>query len=330
MASIDTSTGKIVTPPVPSVVTPTVAPPTASTVYSAGNLASASAGTTTVNPILDEYTQYMNSPELQAAKAKTAEIQSAINAEKAGLRSTTTGLEYQNQQALGTTGASMNLIGTQVGRASSLASDRISALGDQYSSALAYQQGLEQTAREKYNIIAEERSRVKSLIAQTGNQAGILATDTFEVATDKAYKWQKAQDKKAEKKAQEKADEEEKKNLKSLIAKLGGSTKNSKGGSLNLSKLRKEYERLTGEQYKKEQSRADQEWAMKVAAHNKSMASGDVKDVKAADAAFEKDAKAYAESVAKGDITREDAARFLKTYHPGYDENVIYDLIPDA
>lgn len=191
MASINQNTGEIVTTPVPSVVQiPAVATPTASTVYSSDNIASAASGTPTVNPILDEYTQYMNSPELQAAKAKTAEIQGAINAEKAGLRSTTTGLEYQNQGALGTTGASMNLIGTQVGRASSLASDRISALGDQYTGALTYQQGLEQTAREKYSIIANERQN-KLILSTQYPGAGISATDSYETINKKVTDYQK-------------------------------------------------------------------------------------------------------------------------------------------
>lgn len=301
MASIDNTGLPVTTPPVPTLAPVPV--PTAQTVYSAPNITqTATNPVKAVNPVLEEYNQYMNSPELLAAKAKLTATQQALNAEKAGLRSTTTGLEYQNDQALGTTGASVNLIGRQVGRASELSTNRQSALADTYNSDLAYVQGLEKTANDQYNIISQEKDKIRSLIAQTGNQAGIKTTDTFEQATDKAYKWQKKEEKKASEKAKEVTKEAEKKDLKKLVISVGGSTKNKKGGSLSSKELQKEYERISGESYKKQQSRSDQEWAMKVAQYNKSMSGGSTTKL---DSLLEKAAsmgsggREWAESVAK-------------------------------
>lgn len=277
MASIDSSTGQIVTPPAPTIAPVPV--PTATSVYSAPNITQAATNPVApVNAAVEEYNAYMNTPELTTARNSVSQLQQAINSEKAGLRNTTTGLEYQNESALGTTGASINLIGRQVGRANELSSNRQSALGDQFSAATAYLQGLENTRKEQYSVYTQEKQRIQSLIAQTGNQAGILPTDTFEVATEKAFKWEKDQKKKAEKKAKEASDKAEKDALKSAIAKVGGSTKNAKGGSLSTSELKKQYEKLTGDAYKKEQSRSDQEWSMKVAKFNKDMLPSGVDD----------------------------------------------------
>lgn len=263
---------------------PTIAPvpvPTATSVYSAPNITQAATNPAMpVNPALEEYNAFLNTPELTSARTEVSRLQQAINAEKAGLRNTTTGLEYQNDGALGTTGASINLIGRQVGRASDLASNRIAGLGEQFNAAQAFAQGLENTRKEQFNVYTQEKQRIQSLIAQTGNQAGILPTDTFEVATEKAFKWEKDQKKKEEKKAKEAADKAEKDTLKSAIAKLGGSTKGKKGGSLSTKELKKKYEELTGSAYKKEQSRSDQEFAMKVAEHNKKMLATDTVDDK--------------------------------------------------
>lgn len=273
MASIDTTTGQVVTPPVPTLVAPPA--PTAATVYSAPNIVqAATAPVAAVNPALEDYNAYMNTPEMIAARDNVSTLQQSINAEKSGLRNTTTGLEYQNDSALGTTGASTNLIGRQVGRASELSTNRQAALGEQYQAALAYQQGLEATAKDKYNIIQAEKSKIQSLIAQTGNQAGIKVTDSFETATEKAFNWEKEQKKAAEKKSKDKTDDERAKELKKLISQMGGSTKTKNGGTMKLKELESAYEKLSGEKYKKTESRSDQEWAMKVAQYNKSMAGG--------------------------------------------------------
>lgn len=327
MASIDATTGQIVTPPAPTIAPVPV--PTATSVYSAPNITqAATAPVAAPNPVLDEYNAYVNTPEVLAARGEVTRLQQAINAEKAGLRNTTTGLEYQNDQALGTTGASINLIGRQVGRASDLSSNRQAALGEQFGAASAYLSGLENTAREKFNIVREEKQKIQSLIAQTGNQAGISPTDTFEVATEKAYKWQESQKKKAEKKAKEEAEKSEKDALKSAIAKLGGSTKTKKGGSLNTKELKKEYERLTGESYKKEQSRSDQEWSMKVAKFNKDMASGtgDDKEYEKKLAQLNTDVDKWKKEMKAGDSNWADAfSSIQRTY--GLDANDIDALL---
>lgn len=233
---------------------PVVPPPTAQTVYGAQNIAQAATNPVTpVNPALEEYNAFLNTPELSSARSEVGRIQQAINAEKQGLRNTTTGFEYQNDKALGTTGASMNLIGRQVGRATELSSNRQAALGEQLQAANSYLQGIENTRREQYNVYTQEKQRIQALIAQTGNKAGIKPTDTYEMAIEKAYKWEKKEQKKADKKTKEQKDDDEKKALKREIAKMGGKTTNTKGGSLKLKDLEKEYNRLSGEAYKKSQ-----------------------------------------------------------------------------
>jgi hypothetical protein len=47
------------------------------------------------------------------------------------------------------------------------------------------------------------------------------------------------------------------------------------------------------------------------------------------DKSFESDAKSLANDVKKGNISREDAKEVLKRRYSDYDENVIYDLVPD-
>ena len=273
MASIDSTTGQIVTPP-----TPTVAPipaPTASTVYSAPNIVQAATSPALpVNQAVEEYNAYMNTPELTAARNSVSELQKAINSERAGLRNTTTGLEYQNDNALGTTGASMNLIGRQVGRANELSSNRQAALGDQFSAATAYLQGLENTRKEQYQVYTQEKQRIQELIAQTGNKAGISPTDTYEVAVEKAYKWQEDEKKKEEKKAEEAKKDAYKESLKKELRAMGKSTKGS------IKDLEKKLKKENKEAYEKTKSRSDKEWDMKVASFNKSMNDTDKKGTK--------------------------------------------------
>ena len=262
MASIDSTTGQIVTPPTPTIAIPA---PTASTVYSAPNIVQAATSPALpVNQAVEEYNAYMNTPELTAARNSVSELQNAINSERAGLRNTTTGLEYQNDNALGTTGASMNLIGRQVGRANELSSNRQAALGDQFSAATAYLQGLENTRKEQYQVYTQEKQRIQELIAQTGNKAGISPTDTYEVAVEKAYKWQEDEKKKEEKKAEEAKKDAYKESLKKELRALGKSTKGS------IKDLEKKLEKYNKEALKESKSRSDQEWNMKVSSYNKS------------------------------------------------------------
>lgn len=275
MATIDTTTGQptLVTPPVPTVLT--VPPPTAQTVYSADNISQAATNPVKpVNPVLEDYNAYMNTPEMVAARAKVSQTQQALNAEKADLRSTTTGIKYQNEKALGSTGASLNAMGLQAGQASELSTNRQAALAETLQADTAFLQGMEKLATDQYNIISQEKDKIKTLIAQTGNKAGITVNDSFEVATEKAYQWHKKQEKKAKEEAKKAAKDAEKKDLKKMVAALGGSTKNKKGGSLSSKELEKEYERLTSAKTQKENARSDQEWNMKIAQFNKSMSGG--------------------------------------------------------
>lgn len=258
-----------IVPPVPTIA-PVVTPPTAQTVYSAPNITQAATQPVLpVNPAVEEYNSFMNTPELIEARNSVRSFQDAINKERQGLRTTTTGLEYQNDQAGGTTGASVNLIGRQVGRASTLASDRIAALGENLNAATAFVQGLEGERRNQYDVFQQNKSKIQSLIAQTGNKAGITLNDTYESAVEKAFNWQAEQDKKAEKKQKEAAEKAEKEQLKALVIQVGGSTKNKKGGSLSIKDLKKEYERLSGEKFKADKARSDAEWSMRVSNFNK-------------------------------------------------------------
>jgi hypothetical protein len=266
------------TPTTPTPTLAPVAPPTASSVYSADNIAqTATAPVQAPNPALDEYNAYMNTPEMVAARAKAAEFQQAINAERQGLRNTTTGLEYQNTNALGSTGASINLIGTQVGRANQLASDRLAGLGENLSAQQSYLNALESTQRERYNIVQQEKSKLQSLIAQTGGQAGITTTDTYETAVQKAYKWEQSE-RERERVEAEKAAEKAKKDAykDSLKAQLSALGKSTKGLSKNeLEKKLKKYNKNALAEAKRQaetkEQRDNQEWQMKVAQFNKSM-----------------------------------------------------------
>lgn len=268
MANIDPNTGQpIFTPNVPTVAPVPVAPPapTMQTVYSAPNLSQA-ANAPVQAPVLNEYDAFLNTPEQQAARAEVARLQQAINAEKQGLRSTTTGLEYQNDQAMGTTGASINLIGRQVGRASDLSTNRQAALGEQYQGALQLQQALESTAREKYNIVQAEKAKINALVAQTGGQAGITPTDTFDTAVQKAYTWEQNQKKEAEKKAKKEAEdakkEAEKATLKAQLRALGLKTSGS----------RKELEKRLNKAIKNDKSKKDKIDEIELALKKKELA----------------------------------------------------------
>lgn len=264
MASIDSTTGQIVTPPAPTIAP--IPAPTAQSVYSAPNITQAATSPALpVNSALEEYNSFLNTPEITSARKSVSDIQNALNSERAELRNTTTGLEYQNDKALGTTGASMNLIGRQVGRASELSSNRQSALGDSLSAATAYLQGLENIRKEQYNVYTQEKQRIQALIAQTGNKAGISPTDTYEVAVEKAYKWQESERKREEKKAEEARKDAYKESLKKELRAMGKSTKGS------IKELEKKLKKENKEAYEKSKSRSDQEWAMKVASFNKSM-----------------------------------------------------------
>jgi hypothetical protein len=260
MAIIDPETGEV------QYATPTVIkPPTASTVYSADNINQAVTQPVTAPNLQDPYglyDQFMNSADIQAAKARVAEGQGLINKSNQALRTTTTALENQNENAMGGTGASVNLIGRQVGRARTLTANELAALGENQNANISYLSSLKDDAVNRYAIAQNERAQIQDLIRQTGGKAKISYTDSYETALQKADKY-------ITEKAKEEAKDAYKKELKAQLLALG---KNTKG--LSTKELEKKLKKYNKEALKEAKSRSDQEWNMKVAQFNKSMSSG--------------------------------------------------------
>lgn len=257
--------------PDPVYKTPTVVPTTAptvsvtpDTVYSADNVAQTLTNPAAKPDLSDPfgtYSFYMNSPEIQAAKAESQRVAEAINASRQGLRTTTTALQNQNEQAQGGTGASINLIGRQVGKARELTSNELAALSENQMATQAYLDTLTQDASAKYNIAEQQRAQVQDLIRQTGGKAGISYADTYESAVAKADSYIKKQEKDAKKEAY-------KDSLKQQLLALG---KNTKG--LSTKELEKKLKKYNKNALAEAKKQADAEWSMKVAQFNKSMSS---------------------------------------------------------
>lgn len=226
--AINETTGEV-TYPVPSVVNPAV--PTASTVYSAPNITQAATAPVKAPNLADPYglyDQFMNSSDIQAARAQVAQGQGQINSVNQALRSTTTALENQNMGAMGTTGASVNLIGNQVGRARTLTANELAALGETQNANLANLSSLQADAQNRYGIAQQERAQIQDLIRSTSGKAGITYTDSYESALQKSAKYEKKLEKKAKKEAEEAAKKAEKKDLKKMAMSLGLSTSGSR------------------------------------------------------------------------------------------------------
>lgn len=214
--------------PTPTVInTPTVAVPTVSDVYSTANIAQTATAPVQapVSAGQELYNQFLNTPDIQAAKANVSAIQQQINQANQALRNQKTALEYQNENAMGTTGASANLIGRQIGRASDLTSNQVAALSENLGAQQAYLESLTSEASNRYNIAQRERDQIQDLIRQTNGKAGITYTDSYETALQKAAKYEEDVRKEEEKKLEEKAKEErkraEKEDLKKTLASLG-------------------------------------------------------------------------------------------------------------
>ena len=185
--------------PTPTVVaTP---PPTASTVYSAPNIQNAVTTPTPAPDLSDPYglyDQFLKTPEITTAQNQLAQTQQAINASQQGLRTTTRALEGQNVQAQGGTGASINLIGRQVGRARQLTGDELAGLGENLQGQQAYLSSLTADAQNRYGIAQQERAQLQDLIRQTGGKAGITYTDSYEQALTKSTKYEEQQQERAQ------------------------------------------------------------------------------------------------------------------------------------
>lgn len=294
MASIDQS-GQIVTPPAPTTVNPNVPTVTVTPqqVYSAANVSQ-----TITNPVakpnlsdpFGTYSFYMNSPEIQAARAESQRVAEAINASRQGLRTTTTALQNQNEQAMGGTGASINLIGRQVGRARELTSNELAALSENQLATQAYLDTLTQDATAKYQIAEQQRTQVQDLIRQTGGKAGISYADTYESAVAKADSYIKKQEKEAKKEAY-------KDSLKQTALQLGIKT---------AGKNTKELEKSLKKYYKSEREYSDKIKQIELQAKQKSLStSGSTTKASALNSLLEKAAnmpsggREWATSVAK-------------------------------
>lgn len=246
----------------PTVVNPNIPPVTANTVYSPENVAQTLTNPATKPDLSDPfgtYNYYMNSPEIQAVKAESQRVAEAINASRQGLRTTTTALQNQNEQAQGGTGASINLIGRQVGKARELTSNELAALSENQMATQAYLDTLIQDATAKYNIAETQRAQVQDLIRQTGGKAGISYADTYESAVKKADDYMVKKEKEAKKEAY-------KDSLKQQLLALG---KNTKG--LSTKELEKKLKKYNKNSLAEAKAQAAAEWKMKVAQFNKSM-----------------------------------------------------------
>ena len=208
--------------PTPTVInTSAVQAPTAQSVYSADNINQAVTNPVQA-PVSAEqqlYNQFLATPEIAGAKKQVSDIQAQINAANQAFRNAKTGFEYQNEGAIGTTGASANLIGRQIGRASDLTSNQVAALSENLKAQQAYLQGLTSEAQDRYNIAQNERSQIQSLITATKGKANITYTDSYEDALKKAAKYEEKVLKEEKKQAEK---DELKKTAKSLGIKTSG------------------------------------------------------------------------------------------------------------
>jgi hypothetical protein len=211
-------------PPVPPVA-PVVPPVNPTDVYSGGNIAQTLNAPVAKPDLSDPFgvrSFYLDSPEIKAAKEAAKATAEAINAAKSGLRTTTTALQNQNDQAMGGTGASINLIGRQVGRARDLTSNELAALSDNQLANNAYLDTLTQDATAKYQIAEGQRGQLQDLIRQTGGKAKIAYTDNYETAVSKAQSY-------LDKQAKQEKNDNYKQGLKAAALDLGlktdGSTK---------------------------------------------------------------------------------------------------------
>lgn len=240
--NIETPTTEIPTIPTPKLVTDIINPPSVNDVFSQQNtqqaLTQPAQQPATVQPTTDPnsslgiYSKYFDTPEMQQAKQRVAGLQQQQNQVTQGLRTTTNALNNQNQQAMGGTGASINLIGGQVARARNLASSELSAIGENMSAEQSALNSMMETARQKFNIEMEDRNKIEELIAKTGGKAGIEYGMDFKEAMRRTAEYEVKQEKEAYKRDLKRALEEEKrlekKALKSQARELGLKTEGSR------------------------------------------------------------------------------------------------------
>lgn len=169
-------------------------PPEINQVYGADNFISL-ANNPVPKPDLSDpyglYNQFMNSQDIVNARNQVAQTRQRIDQTQQALDTTTRALENQNEQAYGGTGASINLIGKQVGRARELTADELNALGRSLQAQQAYLGSLTSNAQNLYNVALRERESLNDLIRATGGQAGITYADSYETALQKANAYEK-------------------------------------------------------------------------------------------------------------------------------------------
>ena len=303
------------TPSVINVATPTVAD-----VYSTSNIAQAT--TAPVQAPLSAgqelYNQFLNTPDIQSAKTNVSAIQAQINAANQAFRNAKTGFEYQNEGAMGTTGASANLIGRQIGRASDLTSNTLAGLGENLSAQQAYLNSLISEASNRYNIAQQERNQIQDLITSTKGKANITYTDSYETALQKAAKYEEKILKEEKKQAEK---DELKKTAKSLGIKTSGLS-------------RKEIEKKINKYMKSKKAKADEIDAIELALKKKELAKpyyaptgpdGDDKLVKA----FESDVERLQTQMDKknGGIDWDYSWNYINNKYPGFSPQEIDEVL---
>lgn len=177
----------------------------------------------------------------------------------------------------------------------------------------------QQEVQDRYRIYEENRDMLTGLILNNPG-AKIKYTDTPESAATKLETFAK----KAKKEAY-------KDSLKAIALEYGIKTKGKSTKSLEkaISKVKKSALKRAQQEsdLKLEGLKLDIQNTKSIIANRGKSGTGDQEK---ADKAFETDAKDFAAKVYAGTYSREAAAAQLRTLHPGYDENVIYDLVPDT
>jgi hypothetical protein len=242
-----------------------VQPQTAESVYSAPNIQQAVTNPVAKPNLSDPfglYDHYMKSPEIQSATQNVQSIQQMINKSNQALRTTTSALEGQNDRAMGGTGASINLIGKQVGRARDLTSRELSGLSENMLAAQSVLDSLRTDASNKYNIANQQRAQIQDLIAQTGGKAGISYADTYEQAIQKASKYT---EKKAKEEAEKAKSDAYKQSLKDMYLQLSGKP----AKAMSTKELEKKVKGLSKSAQAEAKKMADLEYKTKLAQYNK-------------------------------------------------------------
>jgi len=205
---------------------PTITP---QQVYSAGNISQASTNPAPAPNYSDPFAlrdYFMNTGDIVGAReaAKIAN-QDLITARQTGRAQT---------QAIQELPQALNVIRGEQAVAGQQQSLKEQALAENLLAAQSTYDTFAQEANAKYGIAQEQRNELRSLITATKGKAGISYGDTYEVALQKAAKWEKKVEKEAKKEAEKAA-------LKQLALTAGIKTKgkSSKEIRAKLEKLAK-------------------------------------------------------------------------------------------